>query len=148
MSNLTAIRGRMVLIMNRHAEAERRTPDGMADLATTLMQAHGDRAELIATCNFLLDSAERAGPSPDRKAGDDQPQPSAVATSSPADAADEPGTSPLVEAVTEMRRLQRLWFGGDKSRETLGAAKRAERRVDELLRGRPPQLDLIPRSRR
>jgi hypothetical protein len=39
----------------------------------------------------------------------------------------------LLDAVREMRRLQRAWFGGDKSRETLAASKNAERRVDILL---------------
>jgi hypothetical protein len=50
----------------------------------------------------------------------------------------------FIEAVAEMRRLQRAWFGGDKSRETLAAAKRAEKRVDDLLRGPPPQGALFP----
>lgn len=39
----------------------------------------------------------------------------------------------LHEAVREMRRLQRAWFGGDRSEATLVAAKRVEKRVDRLL---------------
>lgn len=39
----------------------------------------------------------------------------------------------LFGAVQTMRRLQRAWFGGDKSRETLEASKRAERLVDRLI---------------
>lgn len=39
----------------------------------------------------------------------------------------------LHDAVREMRRLQRAWFGGDKTEATLVAAKRSEKRVDRLL---------------
>ena len=39
----------------------------------------------------------------------------------------------LAVDVTEMRRLQKAWFGGDKSSETLHASKRAERAVDAAL---------------
>jgi hypothetical protein len=39
----------------------------------------------------------------------------------------------LVDGVREMRRLQRAWFGGDKSPETLQASKAAERRIDAFL---------------
>lgn len=39
----------------------------------------------------------------------------------------------FITAVRDMRRLQKAWFGGDKSRETLNSAKAAERRVDKLL---------------
>jgi hypothetical protein len=41
----------------------------------------------------------------------------------------------FVDAVADMRRLQRAWFGGDKSDATLEAAKKAEREVDKMLRG-------------
>lgn len=34
----------------------------------------------------------------------------------------------FVEAVREMRRLQKLWFGGDKSKTTLEARGRFEER--------------------
>lgn len=39
----------------------------------------------------------------------------------------------FLEAVQEMRRLQKRWFHGDKSRETLIACKVAEKAVDDLL---------------
>lgn len=39
----------------------------------------------------------------------------------------------FLTAVAEMRRLQRAWFSGDRSRETLIAAKQAERLVDRML---------------
>lgn len=42
--------------------------------------------------------------------------------------------SRLFAAVKDMRRLQRTWFGGDKSQETLQASKKAERLVDQILR--------------
>lgn len=52
----------------------------------------------------------------------------------------------LVSFACEMRRLQRAWFGGDKSRETLLASKAAERAVDTILAeidaGRPAQGSL------
>lgn len=39
----------------------------------------------------------------------------------------------FIQAVAEMRQLQRAWFGGDKRTATLEASRRAERRVDQLL---------------
>jgi hypothetical protein len=35
--------------------------------------------------------------------------------------------------VREMRRLQKKWFGGDRSTATLHEAKKAERAVDKAL---------------
>ncbi len=53
----------------------------------------------------------------------------------------------FIRAVADMRSLQRAWFGGDKSRATLHAAKAAERRVDELLAAivnpQPEQLRML-----
>lgn len=46
----------------------------------------------------------------------------------------------LVSAVREMREQQRLFFGGDRSRDRVVAAKRAEKRVDALL----ADLDAAP----
>ena len=51
----------------------------------------------------------------------------------PCHAVDDPHER-FIAAVREMRRLQRAWFGGDKSTATLEAAKRAEREVDAQLR--------------
>jgi len=39
----------------------------------------------------------------------------------------------LLAQVREVRRLQRAWFGGDKSPETLNAARAAERSLDSAL---------------
>lgn len=39
----------------------------------------------------------------------------------------------IATAASVMRLLQLRWFGGDKSRETLQAAKKAERSLDKLL---------------
>lgn len=39
----------------------------------------------------------------------------------------------LLDAVREMRRIQKAWFGGDKRLETLEASRKAERRVDSIL---------------
>lgn len=35
--------------------------------------------------------------------------------------------------VKRMRELQRAWFGGDKSRRTLEAARAAEQKVDRMI---------------
>jgi hypothetical protein len=40
----------------------------------------------------------------------------------------------VLVAVREMRALQREWFAGKRTPEQLAAAKKAERRVDMLLR--------------
>lgn len=53
---------------------------------------------------------------------------------------DLPRLLELLAATRDMRRLQRAWFGGDKSRETLAAARAAERRVDLILRA----IDTVP----
>lgn len=43
------------------------------------------------------------------------------------------GITEFVQAVAEMRRLQKAWFAGDRSHSMLIAAKQAEKRVDTLL---------------
>lgn len=47
--------------------------------------------------------------------------------------ATEAPSTDFVQAVAEMRDLQRAWFGGDKRSSVLEASRRAERRVDQLL---------------
>lgn len=39
----------------------------------------------------------------------------------------------FIEAVAEMRRVQKAFFAGERTRDVVGRAKQLERRVDVLL---------------
>lgn len=50
------------------------------------------------------------------------------------------------ELVKRMRTVQKAWFKGDRSSETLSEAKRLERAVDKAIQEGDQEPDLFSRS--